>query len=77
MTYSCLLFYISPLFWQNLVKRLTTILLNLGFQRQAVVKKKFMDLGGQSLRRGGGGILEKITRLLERLEGGSSVANRV
>ena len=76
MTYSCLLFYISPLFWQNLVKRLTTILLNLGFQRQAVVKKKFMDLGGQSLRRGGG-ILEKITRLLERLEGGSSVANRV
>ena len=54
MTYSCLLFYISPLFWQNLVKRLTTIFLNLGFQRQAVVKKKFMDLGGQSLRRGGG-----------------------
>ena len=53
MTYSCLLFYISPLFWQNLVKRLTTIFLNLGFQRQAVVKKKFMDLGGQSLRRGG------------------------
>ena len=76
MTYSCLLFYISPLFWQNLVKRLTTIFLNLGFQRQAVVKKKFMDLGGQSLRRGGGG-LEKITRLLERLEGDSSVANRV
>lgn len=64
----------SPLFLQNLVKRLTTIFLNLGFQRRAAVKK-FMDLGGQSLR--GRGILEKITRLLGGLEGGSCVTNRV
>ena len=28
-----------------------------------------MDLKGQSLRRGGGGILEKITRLLEDWRG--------
>ena len=70
MTYSCLLFYISPLFWQNLVKRLTTIFLNLGFQRQAVVKKKFMDLGGQSLRRGGGGGVGEDHKTFREIGGG-------